>query len=85
MEVFSLGDDQYEGMFITQEPSKRSDSEENSNKSEESSLFLGVEDTDFGSPSVLPTAAKEKYRPEFSDISDDEFERIEKITDEAAR
>ena len=70
-EVFSLEDDDYESMFITQEVSNSQNLVGELDKSEEGDgLFLGLSKTDFVSPCV--SQVKPLHDPMYSDISDDE-------------
>ena len=70
MEVFSLEDEEYGGLFLTQE-SKENEDYLMEKKVGEDELFLGVEPCDFTSP---VTSVRQKYTPVCSDVSDNEFE-----------
>ena len=76
-EVFSLEDDDYGDMFITQSGGQSDNlcnEVEKSNK--ESGLFLGLEETNFSTPCV--SQFKSVHNPVYSDISDDKvFEDIQ--------
>ena len=77
-EVFSLEDDDYGDLFITQQSSNDQNIKSNLDKSEEEDgLFLGIETSDFKSPclSVVSPLKNAMY----SDISDaEDFEDIKK-------
>ena len=70
-EEFSLEDDDYGNIFITQESSSNSDVVFDLDKSgENEELFLGVKLTDFKSPNV--SQVDTIRNPMYSDISDDD-------------
>ena len=76
-ELFSLEDDDYGDLFITQESSKSSEMPLDMDKScDESELFLGVEPADFKSPCLSQVGPIRN--PMYSDISDDEVFEEEK-------
>ena len=68
MEICSLEDDDYEGLFITQ-----SDKSLNNSGITGNSSILG-DPMDFSSPLVTLTPRGENKMPEYSDISDDELD-----------
>ena len=72
MASFSLEEDDYDGLFITQE-AKDNSLEKREDVEEESDSYFGVDPFDFGSPSVSFMAARSTYQPQCSDVSDDDF------------
>ena len=72
MEVFSLEDDEYNGLFITQQSNEISDVSDVKNE-EDSGVFLGGDSFDFGAPCVSLMPKVEPYNPQCKDISEDEF------------
>ena len=77
LEVFSLEDDDYNGLFITQTPREDKnlvgESEKCDEKCSENS-FLGVAESDFQSPCVSLFGPNTSNGMEYSDISDAENE-----------
>ena len=69
MEVFSLEDDAYEQMFITQESK---DDKIGVQEKDENDSFLGMDVMDF-SPSPSFVVRNDEAKPHYSDISEDEF------------
>ena len=70
MDVFSLEDDEYEGLFLTQE-SKEKEKDFDEKKVREVEQFLGVEPMDFSSP-CSSLLQRRVYTPQCSDVSSDE-------------
>ena len=69
--MFSLEDDDYGDMFITQEANISQDLAGDFNKSDdEDALFLGVKVSDMGTPCT--SIVKPLKNPMYLDISDDE-------------
>ena len=73
MEVFSLEDEDYGELFITQE-SKENVEEKPLKMEAEEEKFLGNDPFDFTSPCVSICDGESKYKPVCEDISDGEFD-----------
>ena len=69
MEVFSLEEEDYNGLFITQEPSKSVNSDPGDQGNEYEGGLFG-----FGEAVGGKCEEEKQYQPNCSDISDDEFE-----------
>ena len=70
MDVFSLEEEEYDRVFLTQE-SRGTISNNGVQESCEKEEFLGLDPTDFQSPCASVTKL---YMPVYSDVSDEEFE-----------
>ena len=71
MDQFSLEDDEYSGLFITQESCENNNDKGNKSDVEEDT-FLGLDLADFQSPCSSFVKGQNSYQPQCSDISDDE-------------
>ena len=74
MDVFSLEEDDGNELFITQEQKDLCVKEDKVD--DQSDTFLGVDVMDFQSPCSSVLKRTDKYQPEFSDISDGEWDSI---------
>ena len=72
MEVFSLEDDDFNELFITQE-SKDLVEEKPKQEVNESGAILGLDLFDFASPCSSVVKRQAMYEPQTSDVSDDDF------------